>query len=132
MTRAGACAAVIWLSLAAAASADLINPSTLSVTEIEPSRFEVVLTLPIMEGRVLKARPVLPEDCVLAGDANVTEGIGTVIRTWSMTCESASLRGAPIGVAVFQRQRPADRCVGVDADRADEQLVQPILVDVIA
>jgi hypothetical protein len=50
---------------------DLTNPSTLILTETSPSGFTVELTLPVIQGRVLKARPVLPSVCVVEGDAEV-------------------------------------------------------------
>jgi len=62
---------ILLLAFGTSAPADLANPSTLTLKETSPSRFTVELTLPIIQGRVLKARPVLPDICVIEGDAEV-------------------------------------------------------------
>jgi hydrogenase/urease accessory protein HupE len=59
------------------ARADFVNPATLALTEVSPSQFEIVLTLPIINGRVLKAK----------------------IRTWKMECDPKALAGAPVGIS---------------------------------
>ena len=60
--------------------------------------FTVELTLPIIQGRVLRARPVLPDVCVIEGDAEErTDGMKAV-RTWTMTCAPDDLLGRAIGV----------------------------------
>ncbi len=89
---------VLQLALAAGASADLANPSTLAIEEISPSRFTVELTLPVIGGRVVKARPILPDVCVADGEPEVRGDARQAIRTWTMTCDPAQLVGAPVGV----------------------------------
>ena len=86
------------LAFGTSAPADLANPSTLTLKETSPSRFTVELTLPIIQGRVLKARPVLPDICVIEGDAEVQGDGGKVVRTWTMACEPDDLVGTAIGV----------------------------------
>jgi hydrogenase/urease accessory protein HupE len=81
------------------ARADITNPATLAVTEVSPSQFKVVLTLPIINGRVLKARPVLPDIWVIKGDMDERSIGGSVIRTWQMECDPEDLAGAPIGIS---------------------------------
>ena len=56
---------------AAGAVADLTNPSTLTIKETSPSRFTVELTLPVIGGRVVKAKPVIPDVCVADGAPEV-------------------------------------------------------------
>ncbi len=87
------------LALARTASADFTNPATLELKEVSPSQFEVVLTLPLINGRVLKAKPILPDICVIKGDLDERGVSGSVIRTWMMECNPDDLVGAPIGVA---------------------------------
>jgi len=48
---------VLLLALTTGATADLTNPSTLTLKETSPTRFSVELTLPIIQGRVPKVRP---------------------------------------------------------------------------
>ena len=88
----------IVLALATSSSADLVNPSTLTLKETSPSQFTVELSLPLIKGRVLKARPILPEVCVIEGDAEVQGDNFKVVRTWAMTCDPNVLVGTAIGV----------------------------------
>ena len=81
------------------AIADFTNPATLELTEVAPAEFRVVLTLPLINGRVLKAKPILPDICVIKGDLDERGVSGSVIRTWQMECNPDDLVGAPIGVA---------------------------------
>ena len=86
------------LALAASATADLANPSSLTITETSPSRFTVELTLPVINGRIVKARPVLPDICVADGEPEVRGDSLKAIRTWTMTCGPEQLVGAPVGI----------------------------------
>ncbi len=97
MKRTVACLALL-LTFGTSAFADLTNPSTLTLRETSPSRFAVELTLPIIKGRVLKARPVLPDICVIEGDAEVKADGMKVVRTWAMSCDTNNLIGKAIGV----------------------------------
>lgn len=91
--------ALLQLSLAAGgAQADLTNPSTLTIIETSPSRFSVELTLPVISGRVARARPILPDVCTIDGDPEVRGDSFKAIRTWSMSCNTERLVGAPVGV----------------------------------
>jgi len=81
------------------ASAHLSKTSTLELKENSPRRFQVVLTLPIVEGRFIKARPVLPGTCTVVGEPT-ERGTGvSVVRTWEMDCDPRELIGLPIGVS---------------------------------
>jgi hypothetical protein len=86
------------LALAISARADLTAAATLVIQEFEPSRFTVELTLPVVNGRVVKARPVLPDICILDGEPEVRGDVSRAIRTWTMTCEPEALEGAAIGI----------------------------------
>lgn len=80
------------------ACADFVNPASLEITEIRASEFEIVLTLPLIKGRILKAKPIFPESFVIHGEVTERAVSGSVIRTWSMTCDPQNLVGAPIGM----------------------------------
>ncbi len=97
MKRVAACVALL-LAFGPGALADLTNPSTLTMKETSPSRFTVELTLPVIQGRVLKARPVFPDVCVIEGDAEVRGDSLKVVRTWAMACDPNDLVGRAIGV----------------------------------
>ncbi len=90
--------AVLLLAIGACARADLVNPSTLTLKETAPSRFTVELTLPVIQGRVLKARPVLPDACVIDGEPEVRGDSRQMVRTWAMDCDPDDLVGTAIGV----------------------------------
>ena len=93
-----AASVLLVLAFATRATADLTNPCTLTLKETSPSRFSVEFTLPIIQGRVLKARPLLPDVCVMEGDADVQGDGSKVVRTWAMTCDPHDLVGTAIGV----------------------------------
>lgn len=97
MKRIAAIAAPLLL-IGTSALADLTNPSTLILKETSPSRFTVELTLPVIQGRVLKARCVVPDVCVIEGDGDVRSDGFKVVRTWSMACDPKELVGKAIGV----------------------------------
>jgi len=78
--------------------ADFVNPSSLEITELRASEFEIVLTLPLIKGRVLKAKPIFPDAFMIHGKVTERAISGSVMRTWSMTCDLQDLVGTPIGV----------------------------------
>ena len=90
--------AVLLLALATNAMADLANPSTLIVKETTPSRFTVELTLPVINGKVVKARPILPNACQPDGRPEVSGDALRAVRTWTMTCDLREMVGAPVGI----------------------------------
>ena len=89
---------ILILVFASSAEADLTNPSTLVIKETAPSRLTVELTLPFINGRVVKAKPILPDVCVADGEPEVRGDFRKAIRTWTMTCDPADLVGAPVGI----------------------------------
>lgn len=97
MKRMAATVALL-LAVGTGALADITNPSTLILKETSPSRFTVELTLPLIQGRTLKARPVLPDICVIDGDPEVLGDSWKIVRTWAMTCNANELAGTAIGV----------------------------------
>ena len=78
--------------------ADFVNPASLEITELSASEFEIVLTLPLIRGRVLKAKPIFPDTFMIHGEVTERAVSGSVIRTWSMTCDPQDLVGAVIGI----------------------------------
>ena len=79
--------------------ADVTNPASLKIKEITPSNFEIVFTLPLINGRVLKAKPIFPNVFIVQGDVNERGIVGSVVRTWNAKCNPEDLVGAPIGVS---------------------------------
>jgi hydrogenase/urease accessory protein HupE len=92
-------AACVALALPAGdAAADIAFPARLDVTEREPGVYEVFFSLPIVEGRKLKAEPRLPVTC-----QELTERVDGISSsgyssTWTVQCAPASLAGEAIFV----------------------------------
>jgi len=75
-----------------------VYPARLQMTETEPGIFEVNFVLPVINGKVLKARPLLPEACrpleepVIDGDAY------TKRMRWRVACDAQALAGQKVGI----------------------------------
>lgn len=87
-----------WMTTAAPTDADVVFPARLQINEIEPSTYEVTFTLPFVEGRVLRARPVLPPTCREMTERKIDQAWTGVTTTWQVRCEPASLAGEAIWV----------------------------------
>ena len=76
-----------------------MNPASLEITEQRASEFEIIFTLPLIQGRVLKAKPVFPDTFFINRDPDERAVSGSVVRTWSMTCDPQDLIvcGVPVG-----------------------------------
>jgi len=85
----------VWL-LSGAASADIAFPARLDVTEGEPGVYEISFTLPIVEGRKLRAEPRMPPTCVEISPRKTGMSSGGFTSTWSVRCDPASLVGEAI------------------------------------
>jgi len=85
----------LWLS-AGTASADIAFPARLDVTEREPGVYDISFTLPIVEGRKLRAEPRMPPTCVESSPRETGVSSGGFTSTWSVRCEPASLAGEAI------------------------------------
>jgi hypothetical protein len=90
-----AAAVAAWLA-AAPAAADVVFPARLDVTETELGRYEISFSLPMVEGRVLRAEPELPPACRDVSPRARSADSGTVTTVWSVVCEPPSLAGEAI------------------------------------
>jgi hypothetical protein len=86
---------MVWL-LAPSASADIAFPARLDVVEREAGVFEITFTLPIVEGRKLRAEPRMPPTCVETSPRETGLSSGGYTSTWSVRCDPASLAGEAI------------------------------------
>ena len=80
------------------AFADVAFPARLDVAESEPGVYDVSFTLPIIEGRKLRAEPLLPPTCTEMGERQSGLSAGGLTITWSVQCDPASLAGEAIVV----------------------------------
>ena len=86
----------VLLTLTSAASADIAFPARLDVTEHEPGVYGISFTLPIIEGRKLRAEPRMPPTCAEITPRESGASAGGFTSTWSVRCEPASLAGEAI------------------------------------
>jgi hydrogenase/urease accessory protein HupE len=99
MTRSGfvfLTLTVLWVAGAGVADADVAFPARLSLEEAEPGTYEVVFTLPIVEGRKLRAEPLLPPTCRDLTEREIGVSAGGHTTTWTVTCKPHSLAGEAV------------------------------------
>lgn len=89
---------VACLSLSIPCKADMVFPARLEITEVEPGIFEVFFVLPVVQGKVLKAQPVLPSGCVPLTKPVITGDYNAKISKWQVTCLPDSLYGQKFGI----------------------------------
>jgi len=88
--------AVVIISAFLPVRADIIFPARLELKETEPAVFTVNFNLPIISGRRLKARPVLPDVCrdLTEHDIKVTQS--SYREIWKISCQPEDLFGEQI------------------------------------
>jgi len=82
--------------VATTAGADVVFPARLAVAETEPGRYAITFTLPVMEGRVLRALPSMPPTCRDVTDRERVVTLSGITTSWTALCEPASLAGEAI------------------------------------
>jgi len=92
---AAAAAGALWL-VAGSVHADIAFPARLDVVETGTGVYEITFTLPIVEGRKLRAEPVMPPTCADISPREAGLSAGGLTTTWSVRCEPASLAGEAI------------------------------------
>lgn len=78
--------------------ADIVFPARLQLTETSPGTFEVVFILPVINGKILKAQPVLPDFCSSVSQPVVQVDAYQKKTRWEIRCENTSLHGQQIGI----------------------------------
>ena len=86
------------LVCAAGAWADLTFPALFEIVEETPNKFRFSLTVPLIKGRYMKAKPIVPDTFRPEGEPEVRIGTGTLIRSWQVEAEPASLYGEAFGL----------------------------------
>ncbi len=86
-----------WM-LCASAAAHEAFPARLLMEETEPGIYKMTFTLPVVEGRRLRAEPVLPPICRDLTERE--EGLrgASFVTTWTLRCDALSLAGEPIRI----------------------------------
>jgi hypothetical protein len=78
--------------------ADIVSPTRLEIKEVEPGIFEVFFVQPVIQGKVLKAQPVLPSICVRLTDPQISGDYNMKISQWRISCAADSLYGKRFGI----------------------------------
>jgi hypothetical protein len=83
---------VAW-ALAGTAYAHEAFPARLQIDETAPGVYDVAFTLPVIEGRKLRAEPRLPPTCQDISTRETGATPGGVTTAWEVRCDPASLAG---------------------------------------
>ena len=86
------------LAWAAGARADLTFPAVFEIVEETPNKFRLSLTVPLINGRYLKAKPIVPDTFRPEDEPEARAGTGSLTRTWYIEAEPASLYGEAFGL----------------------------------
>ncbi len=89
------CLVLLWI-LAGNVGADVAFPARLTLEETEPGTYEVVFTLPIVEGRKLRAEPLLPPTCRDLTERVVGVSGGGHTTAWTVACDPQTLAGEAV------------------------------------
>jgi len=94
--RVTALVSIALLMTAGAVIADVAFPARLDVIERETGVFEITFTLPIIQGRKLRAEPRMPPTCIETTPRESGASAGGFTSTWTVQCEPPSLAGEAI------------------------------------
>jgi hypothetical protein len=86
------------LVCAAGARADLTFPALFEMVEETPNKFRLSLTVPLIKGRYMKAKPIVPDAFRPEGEPEARAGTGSLTRTWQVEANPASLHGEAFGL----------------------------------
>ena len=80
------------------ARADLTFPTLFEIVEETPNKFRLSLTVPLIKGRYLKVKPIVPEAFRPEGEPEALAGAGSLTRNWYVEADPASLHGEAFGL----------------------------------
>jgi hypothetical protein len=86
------------LICASVARADLTFPALFEIVEETPGKFRLSLTVPLIRGRYLKAKPIVPDNFLPQEAPEAREGSGTLTRSWHIEAEASSLYNKAFGL----------------------------------
>ena len=100
--RVAKCKGQMWAGLmvglfvmfcAAGVQADLTFPAVFEIVEETPNKFRLSLTVPLIQGRYMKAKPIVPDNFRPEGKPEARAGTGSLTRSWQVEAEPTSLHG---------------------------------------
>ena len=71
-------------SLITTGHADLSYPASFKIVEEETDRFQVTLTVPLIKGRYMKVKPIIPDAFRPEEEPLATAGVASLTRSWSI------------------------------------------------
>jgi hypothetical protein len=89
---------LLLLTASSSALADLTFPALFEVVEKEPGLFQLTLTVPLVKGRYMKAKPIVPDAFRPQGDPEATAGTASLTRSWQVKAKPESLHGEAFGL----------------------------------
>ena len=92
-------ACLLFLALVTSAIADLTFPAVFEVAEKEPGQFQLTLTVPLIKGRYMKAKPIVPDSFRPEGEPEASVGVASLTRSWRIKADPALLHGEAFGLS---------------------------------
>ena len=86
------------LVCAASVRADLTFPAVFEIVEETPNKFRLSLTVPLIKGRYMKAKPIVPDTFRPEGKPEARAGTGSLTHSWQVEADPASLHGEAFGL----------------------------------
>ena len=96
--RAGLAVGIFVMVCAAGVRADLTFPAVFEIVEETPNKFHLSLTVPLIQGRYMKAKPIVPDNFRPEGKPEARTGTGSLTRSWQVKADPASLHGEAFGL----------------------------------
>ena len=91
MNRVAFALVLTLVSLITAGRADLSYPASFEVTEEETDLFQITLTVPLVQGRYLNLKPILPDTFQPEEEPLVSAGEASYTRSWSIRANRDAL-----------------------------------------
>ncbi len=88
-----------FLLLAAPVFADLTFPASFDVLETSPDQFQLSLTVPLIKGRYMKVRMVVPDALRTSSEPESRTGEGSLTRVWHTPAKAEELPGSTFGLS---------------------------------
>ena len=82
---------LILFSLIPAGRADLAYPASFKILEEETDEFHITLTVPLIKGRYIDVKPILPDAFRPEEDPLTTAGVASLTRSWKIHAHRESL-----------------------------------------
>jgi hypothetical protein len=90
---------LLWVLAATPLLADLTFPASFEVVEESADQFRLTLTVPLIKGRYMKARMVVPEGMETDQKPAARTGNGSLTRDWRVPADASQLPGGVFGLS---------------------------------